>query len=62
MKSFSQFSESSDFRAVVHYTTPEGEKKVEEVRHPMNPRTGAHEFVGKLPKGSKVVKVDYPLD
>ena len=62
MKSFRHFSEGSEFRAVVHYITPEGEERQEEVRHPVNPRTGAHEFVKKMPEGSKLVKVEYPYD
>ncbi len=61
MRSFSHYiKESEDFKAVVHYTDPEGKEHSQEVSHPVSARTGVHEFVKKLPKGSKLVKTEYP--
>jgi len=67
MKSFSQYLDEATtgkYRAVIHYTDSEGKQQTGEVRHSKNrrPLRAVQMFGDRLPKGSKVTKVEYPDD
>jgi len=60
--SFKEFlNEEQEWSATVTYTHPEKGEVSEKVTSKENIRKAVHEFVKKLPEGTKFQKVDYDL-